>query len=192
MDSFQTRRANTQSPLTKRISVPRAPQGGRFVAHGVAPSSFMPMPAPRPMSQPPVRNLPRGRGVSVKLSPAQRNDEYQARERPTGFVVGQRCSWCLTPFDDQRTFSSHRHICSNRPGGPLLIETTRQPTIGISCACRDCGEAFISRGQRAEHIRERKCPMDIRPSMCRKCGMWLTRCTDRLDHENQCCKSGAD
>ncbi len=193
MDQFQARRAANQNPLTKRRPVPRGPVGGRFVAHGLVPSTFQPMPKPRPIKQSPAAEAPRGRGVSVRLSPTKRNEDFQSRERPTGFTVGQVCSWCCVAFSTQPEFSYHRAICALRPGGPERI--TSGVHVGqqsLEHSCNDCGAVFPSRSARARHIREALCPLNERPSMCRKCGFWTDSALERMGHENRCSKEGAD
>lgn len=178
------------SPLSRPLRARPEPGsiGGRFIAHGIAPSTFMPMPKPRPMSQRPPREAPRGRGVSVRLySPAQRHEDYQRRERPTGFIGGQQCSWCLEPFYDQRMFSLHRNTCDVRPGGPLPVAREFSP-----CRCEACGTDFEFKSDRRKHIRERLCLMDARPAMCRKCGLWMNSDLDRIQHQDLCSAEGAD
>ncbi len=115
-----------KSPLSRPLRARSEPGniGGRFVAHGVAPASFMPMPKPRRMSQPEAEPAPKGRGVAVRASTKKpkkvnENNERQARERPTGFVPGKQCSWCAELFSEQALYSYHRAVCVNRPGGPL-------------------------------------------------------------------------
>ena len=173
MDQLQTKRANTLHPLTKRSPAARTPIGGRFVAHGVAPSTFIPMPKPRKMSVDATAKPSGPRGVSVRLSNSQRNEEWQKRNKPSGFTVGQRCSWCFTPFDTQPDYSLHRSVCPNRPGGP----ETRPEAIGIHQTC-DCGAEFPSNKAWRRHIGI-ECPL---PDMCPVCGEWFSTRGDKLRH----------
>ena len=49
-----------QKIIPHQLSAPQrakpSPTGGKFIAHGVTPSTFKPMPKPLPLSQPPVEN----------------------------------------------------------------------------------------------------------------------------------------
>lgn len=195
MDQLQSRRAQTQSPLTKRATVPRGPIGGRFVAHGLVPATFQVMPNPR-KTKIEASTVPSGpRGQAVRLSKSKRLEEYQARERPTGFTAGKKCSWCFRPFMDQPLYSYHRSICESRPGGPIPTgpgSFTGGNSAPVECVCEDCGAVFQAKSERRRHIREALCPANKRPSMCKKCGLWFEMVTDRMTHQNHCCAAGAD
>lgn len=187
------------SPLSRPMRAAREPGsvGGRFIAHGLTPATFQALPSPRKTAIAATSEPVPGKAWrAVRLSSSQRNLEYQARERPSGFTAGQRCSWCAAPFPTQPLYSFHRSVCEKRPGGPIPTGGLRgvgTPIQGTPCVCEDCGASFISRSQRREHLREKLCPMDARPSMCRKCGEWFSRVTDRQEHQNRYCNAeGAD
>lgn len=76
MDSAQQRKSDNQHPLTNRSPGARPPIGGKFVAHGMAPSTFRVMPAPRRTTIPALTIRPSGPlGQSVRLSKLQRNSK---------------------------------------------------------------------------------------------------------------------
>lgn len=203
------------SPLSRplRAKSEAGSVGGRFIAHGIAPSTFAPIPKPRKVrvgpSESQIENQIRrtiangGRLYSRhrKTDPASGLKKLEAHnaqmqiDKPTGFVAGKKCSWCQQPFAEQRAYSYHRAICESRTGGPLPtgpLGLSGGKSSAVECACKDCGEVFNSGSERRRHIRNRSCPMDERPSMCRKCGKWFSSFLDSLHCQDFCCTEGAD
>ncbi len=195
MDKQQQRRMDAQHPLSARSPVKTDSRGGRFVAHGLRPATFQPIPKTAPIGIPATAKPHGPWGQAVRLTKLQRNNELQARERPTGFVAGTCCSWCWKPFDDQRLFSAHRNACPHRPGGPIARDVTPGPkgfaTPEIACVC-ECGLLCRSRTEKRRHFGSGECPLSQLPGMCWMCGARFSNRPDAISHQWCCCREGAD
>lgn len=65
-------------------------------------------------------------------------------------------------------------------------------SIAVRCSCEQCGQAFVSKGQRAEHLREALCPAQHTRQICRNCGIWCENRVAKNKHYRGCAKEGAD
>ena len=136
MDSQQTRRADTQHPLTKRAPANPDSRGGKFIAHGIRPAAFVPMPKPLVTSQPPAR-IPRDVQARLErmgavadhllsrvslptprlhgLRKQEENNRRQAIERPPGAgnkVIPSLCGKCGLEFPSKTSRNAHGKVCT--------------------------------------------------------------------------------
>jgi hypothetical protein len=174
----------------------------------LTPATFQPLPKPRKTTihATGVPSGPKCQFVSIARSNASKSDvaehlrlhnERQAQLKPTGFIPGQKCSWCLEAFATQPLYSQHRHVCSQRPGGPLpvgpLWATMGGTRLDIFSVC-ECGAGFSTRSAKKRHVATGECPLEHvpDPTMCWLCGDWSPTRGEWKAHRHTCVRQGAD